>query len=90
MTSLWIRVIFLILLLEYIHAAPSLGSALQGWVLGPQYGSRFYLPPQVVFLTGIAFMALIEWGWLYAELPAHSADSDDEGTSSSAIEETKR
>jgi hypothetical protein len=85
-TSLWIHALFLLLLEEYIQAAPSLASILPDW----NYPSIRYLPPKLAFFAGIALMALTEWKWLYGKLLPKPADSDNEGTSSSAIEEKKR
>jgi hypothetical protein len=84
--SLWIHALFLLLLVEYIQVAPTLASILPEW----HYPSSRYLPPKLAFLAGTAFMALAEWRWLYGKLPPKSADSDNEGASSSAIEKEKR
>jgi hypothetical protein len=86
-TSLWIHALFLLLLVEYIQAAPSLAFLLP--VRIDPSDSR-YLPPWLAFLAPIALMALAEWRWLYGKLPTKPADSNNEGTPSSVIEEEKR
>lgn len=84
--SLWIHALFLLLLVEYIQAAPSMASILPEW----NYPSIHYIPPKLAFLAGIALMALAEWRWLYGKLPPKSEDFNNESTSSSSVEKEKR
>jgi hypothetical protein len=81
-TTLCIHALFLALLTEYIQAAPSLASVLPSYLTTPAtLRSRFYLPPVIWFLVGVAALSLIERSWLYSELPTESADPEVEGES---------
>lgn len=88
--TLSIHALFLMLLMEYIQAAPSLASDLPSGLTTPTPFHTRYLPPIMCFLMGVAVLCLIEWRWLYSGLPTKSTVSEFENKSLSSTEGEKR
>lgn len=89
--TLWMHSIFLLILLEYIQAAPFMRSALPDWITTPASPQTYHrTTPTGLFLMGIALMCLIEWRWLYKRLQIDSAQLNDDATSSSKRHERQR
>jgi UDP-N-acetylmuramyl pentapeptide phosphotransferase/UDP-N-acetylglucosamine-1-phosphate transferase len=88
--TLWIHAIFLVFLMDYIQAAPSLVLLLPDFMTTLTQSHTYYLPPFMWFLCGVIALSLIERKWLESRLPTKSSDSEDKAGASESTEENRR